>query len=284
MQQELLYAWAVAYRQAGWCVLPAINKHPILKTWKEYQTKLPTIDQVREWFSNAPDNAQIALITGKVSGVSVIDIDTHISGCAAKKGLICDCTPQKPEELLAEVGLSLTSCTGSGGYHIFCEYTDYLKNTVGMAHPQLDIRSDGGVIILPPSPHWYKDADDKYVASGKDYAWWDMVPWNENNLENLMEFPTKYKLQLLYKAKTDWVELAKGTVEGQRNVDLAALIGKLLRTFGKDSAEAAYELAWLWNKYRSDPPQSTQDFVKTFNSVAKAEFSKPNSYDRRKKR
>lgn len=286
MQRELLYAWAVAYRQAGWCVLPAENKFPLkeLGGWKKYQEKLPTLEQTKEWFTDCPQNAQIALVTGKISGVSVIDIDCHIKGCGAKKGLECDCKPESPEELLADVGLSLTSYTGSGGYHVFCEYTDYLKNTVGMAHPQLDIRSDGGIIILPPSPHWYKNRDNKYIASGKDYEWWDMAPWNQNNLENLMEFPKKYKLQLVYKSENDWVELSKGTVDGSRNIDLTKLIGKLVRTFGREDAEAAYNLAWLWNQYRSDPPQNKHDFVKTFNSVARNEFSKPNSYDRRKKR
>jgi hypothetical protein len=263
MQQEMLYAWATAYRQAGWCVLPAKNKHPILD-WKPYQEKLPSLDQVQEWFSNCPEDAQIALVTGKISDVTVIDIDTHKAGCAGKKGDECTLGCQTPEYLLSDVGYSLTSRTGSGGYHVFCEYTEYAKNSVGLAHPQLDIRSDGGIIILPPSLH----------ENGNEYAWWDMAPWTEENLKVLMPFPPKYKLQLIEKSKTDWLEITQGVGQGKRNDSLAALIGKLIKTFGMEDVGAAYEIAWLWNEHRCDPPQSEKDFRKTFDSIANAERNK----------
>ena len=258
MNQELLYAWAVAYRQAGWCVLPAKNKHPIID-WKQYQKELPSLDQVQKWFVNAPDDAQIALVTGEISGVSVIDIDIHKEGCHSKKGFECNCNPQSPEELLSEVGLSLRSRTGSGGYHVFCNYAEYLQNSVGLVHPQLDIRSDGGIIILPPSLH----------NSGNHYQWGDMIPWNKENLENLMDFPEKYKLQLIEKPKQDWSKLLKGAKQGKRNDSLAALIGKLIRTFGEEDIGAVWEIVWLWNEYRCDPKQSERDLLRTFDSIVK---------------
>ncbi len=50
------------------------SKKPALKTWKEYQTRLPTEAEAREWFSNGDKN--IAVVCGAVSGnLVVLDFD-----------------------------------------------------------------------------------------------------------------------------------------------------------------------------------------------------------------
>ncbi|MBK7552191.1 MAG: bifunctional DNA primase/polymerase [Syntrophaceae bacterium] len=43
-------------------------KEPVL-AWKEYQNRLPTEEEVTQWFTNDPD-ANIGIITGKVSNLS----------------------------------------------------------------------------------------------------------------------------------------------------------------------------------------------------------------------
>lgn len=49
------------------------SKSPAVDSWKEYQTRLPTPDELSRWFSRP---AGIALITGKVSrGLEVLDFD-----------------------------------------------------------------------------------------------------------------------------------------------------------------------------------------------------------------
>ena len=49
-------------------------KIPVIK-WREFETKLPTKDQVHHWFTMNPD-ANIGIITGKVSGIVVFDLDS----------------------------------------------------------------------------------------------------------------------------------------------------------------------------------------------------------------
>lgn len=257
---ELIYPWAVAYHQAGWCVLPARNKRPLL-SWKEYQHQRPTLAQVQDWFSEAPEDAQIALITGKVSGVTVIDIDTHKEGCASKRGGQCDCNPESPEDLASEIGMSVTSVTGSGGRHVFCKY-ESVGNSVGLAHPQLDIRSDGGIIILPPSLH----------GSGNTYEWDLLMPWNKENLGNLIAFPEQLKILLKEKAQVDWNELVKGAKEGTRNNSAAAMAGKLIKAMGREYLPAAWDLLWLWNQHKNDPPLSKRELDRTFTSIAQTEY------------
>lgn len=257
---ELIYAWAITYHQAGWCVLPAKNKRPLVP-WKEYQHERPSLDQVQTWFSEAPEDAQIALVTGKISGVTVIDVDTHKEGCASKRKLECDCNPESPEALALEYGLSLMSITGSGGRHVFCKYED-VGNSVGLAHPQLDIRSDGGIIILPPSAH----------KSGNNYAWDPMTKWSKEAIDTAIPFPPLLKVLLKNKAKVDWDVLISGVGEGSRNDSAASLAGKLLKTFYPDHQQAAWELLWLWNAHKNKPPLSDRELHTTFNSILKSEY------------
>lgn len=264
MSENLIYPWAVAYHQAGWCVLPAKNKYPLkaLGGWKQYQEKRPTLEQVQEWFCDAPEDAQIALVTGKVSGVTVIDIDTHKEGCKGKKGGPCQCEPEDPQSLAHAVGLSMQSRTGSGGYHMFCTYEN-VGNSVGLAHPQLDIRSDGGIIILPPSLH----------ESGEVYEWDRLLTWHPENIKNLLPFPPEMKKMLFKKKKTDWNLVSGGVGEGKRNDMAARMAGKLIKAFERDEIELAWNLIWAWNKLNT-PPLSDRELQRTFKSVLDSEYGK----------
>jgi len=248
--------WAKAYTKAGWVVLPARNKRPLVP-WREWQNKRPSLEQVNYWFDGCPDDCQIALVTGRMSGVTVIDIDTHKEGCQAKSSGACDCNPKSVEQLREEVGFYMTSKTGSGGAHVFFRYNKNIGNSVGLASPQLDVRSEGGIIILPPSIH----------GSGDQYEWWDMYPWMPENLQALQEFPQKYMTQLIQKPKTDWHQIVDGVGKGNRNNMGAALAGKLVSAFGKEYLDVSWDLLKLWNEHRCTPPQSEAALRATFKSI-----------------
>lgn len=269
LYKEVLEAWALAYGKIGWCVLPAKNKHPV-GDWKAYQQKLPTAEQLADWFSDVPEDAQIALITGKISGVSVLDIDCHKRGCPSKKGQICTCNPTSPEELRAKFPVTLTSKTGSGGYHLFFKYEEKLRNSVGLLHPQLDIRSDGGIIILPPSV--YK-ADE---TPRREYAWDEFVPWNLANLRNLPPFPPVLLSSLRTKEKTDWKGILSGRGLGGRNDAAAKLIGKMIIPFEESEFWALYEFIQAWNT-KNDPPLPEEELRRTFISIGTAELARRNA-------
>ena len=66
---------ALDYLRSGLCVLPAIlaEKRPALAGWKQYQRRLPTEQQVRTWFADAP---ALCVLAGAVSGhLEMIDFD-----------------------------------------------------------------------------------------------------------------------------------------------------------------------------------------------------------------
>ena len=127
-------------------VLNGFCKDPLLSYWKEYQKRLPTIKEVTEWFTQYPD-ANIAIITGRVSGIVVFDVDSE-------KGI---------EYAKAKGGFPKTVCAKTGrGFHYYLKHpgNDPIKNRVN--HDlTIDIRADGGYVVAPPSIH----------GTGRQYQW-----------------------------------------------------------------------------------------------------------------
>jgi hypothetical protein len=113
--------------------------------------------QVRAWWTRFPD-AMIGIPTGEVSGVWVLDIDVDpvkgVNGFPLWSELIAR---------NGEVPTTLTSITPRGGRHLFFLWQPQLtiKSTQGIPGDGIDIRSNGGYVILPPSTR----------ADGSQYRW-----------------------------------------------------------------------------------------------------------------
>jgi hypothetical protein len=113
--------------------------------------------QLRAWWMRFPD-AMIGIPTGESSGVWVLDIDVDpvkgINGFPLWSELIAR---------NGEVAATLTSITPRGGRHLFFLWQPQLtiKSTQGVPGDGIDIRSNGGYVILPPSIR----------ADGSQYRW-----------------------------------------------------------------------------------------------------------------
>ena len=66
---------AIAYREKlGWCIIPVRkDKKPYIQ-WQQYVHILPTLKEIEAWWTKWPD-ANLGLVTGKISNITVIDID-----------------------------------------------------------------------------------------------------------------------------------------------------------------------------------------------------------------
>ena len=66
--------------------------------------------------------------------------------------------------VLSIIGIFFRSClkarSGGDGWHCFFEYTSKLKTSTSVA-PGVDVRNDGGYIVVEPSKH----------ISGGEYLW-----------------------------------------------------------------------------------------------------------------
>src|SRR5207244_3115082 len=64
------------------------------------------------------------------------------------------------------------ACTGSGGEHIYFWHQPGMGNSVGRVGQGLDVRGDGGYVLVPPSLHrsgchyeWVTPPDQGHLAS-----------------------------------------------------------------------------------------------------------------------
>src|SRR3954453_10491209 len=96
---------AQTYLRLGYHPIPCAprEKRPLVP-WKNFQTTMPTSDQLDGWWTRTPD-ANVALVLGR--GRFAVDLD---GGDAA-------------EALLADAGIALPSeaprSRTGGGYHVF---------------------------------------------------------------------------------------------------------------------------------------------------------------------
>jgi hypothetical protein len=132
---------------------PGDGKVPSIP-WREFQTRLPTADEIREWFGRTPMN--LAVVTGAVSGVVVIDADARDALRWAVRHL--PYTPWQTET--------------ARGFHLWYRHPGlHVPNRARMATQDgrlaLDVRGDGGYVIAPGSVH----------ASGVEYQF--AGDWNE---------------------------------------------------------------------------------------------------------
>jgi len=162
---------AKKYVEQGWSVFPLhsidekgectcgepscsdAGKHPrVQRGLKEASRDLNKID---EWFGPDAPLSNIAIATGKVSGITVIDIDIGDGKFGADNWVKINKEHGEPKTLMSQ--------TGSGGMHALFKYNSALKTASNILGKGIDCRNDNGYIVAPPSMH----------RSGNKYEWVD---------------------------------------------------------------------------------------------------------------
>jgi hypothetical protein len=149
------------FEKFGFSVAPIkLDKKPYIK-WEEFQTHRATRKEIIEWWNRWP-NAMIGIVTGAISKVVVIDVDTSEGREAIEKYI--------PDSLTAP-----TCQTPTGGLHLyFCHPGKQISNNIRTV-PGCDFRGDGGYVIAPPSVN----------REGKSYAWLNGLSIDEVELPPL---------------------------------------------------------------------------------------------------
>jgi hypothetical protein len=143
-------AEALAAASRGWPVLPVVagGKVPLLKNWP----RLASIDALKvEVWSKRHSGCNFGLLCGKPSGLIVLDVDPRNGGTATLADL---------ERERGDLPATPEVATGGGGRHL------YLRHPGGrignrIIGPGLDLKADGGYVVLPGSTH----------ESGCRYRW-----------------------------------------------------------------------------------------------------------------
>jgi hypothetical protein len=243
---------ALAYLARGWSVVVVQPraKRPIVR-WQAFQRRLPAEDEVHVWLARHPD-ANLAIVTGALSGLVVLDVDPRHGGIASL---------ERWEGAYGLLPPTVESQTGGGGRHLYFSHPGReLRNRVGLA-PGLDLRGDGGVIVAPPSIH----------PSGGSYRW---IPGHSP--DDLPPAPIPPWLLEIARGEApaaagstrSWRQRAVRTVnEGERNDAVASFTGHLL-WHGIDP-EIARELMLCWNRAHCRPPLSDEEVTGTVESITR---------------
>lgn len=245
-------AAATQYAARGWSVIPieAHGKRPIV-AWQEFQRRAATADEIADWYRRSP-RANVAIVTGAVSGLVVIDVDPRHGGAESLDQLEASHDRLPP---------TVESLTGGGGRHLyFLHPHGTVRNRVAVA-PGIDVRGDGGCVVAPPSVH----------PSERPYAWRE-----RHAPEDLPLAPLPGWLRALVQEGsvrpghplTHWRALAReGVREGQRNNTIASLAGHLL-WHGVDP-DVVLEMLLAWNRSRCAPPLSDDEVARVVESITR---------------
>jgi hypothetical protein len=248
-----LLAAALRYAELGYRVFPCIpgGKTPLTK--HGFQDATTDAEQIEQWWTLHP-TANVAIAT---TGLLVIDVD------GAGNNWLVDAPERRLE--LAAAPMSLTP--GGGQHYIFRppDGRSY-RGHAGRLAPHVDVRADGGYIVVPPS----------VLAGGKGYRWGEGLALDVPPAQ-LPEPPAWLVAQLdeLATSSPTLAHVASGPAganpipEGQRNATLARLAGTMRRV-GMSQAELRAALA-VANATRCVPPMADDEVERIAASVARYE-------------
>jgi len=250
---DILFGDAVNdYTTRGWSIIPirSGDKRPLIR-WEEFQHRQPSAEEVRAWLSCWPE-AGIGIVTGRISGIVVVDIDPHHGGDASLDTL---------ERQHDHMPLTVECCSGGSGRHLYFAHPGGLvRNKVALA-AGVDLRGDGGYVVAPPSMH----------GSGARYVWRDGCGPRDMSLAPLPAWLLRSAIEEVRRAgrpASHWRRLVRdGVSEGERNNTVASLAGHLMR-HGVDGA-VVLELLLCWNRLRCKPPIHDDEVAAVIESIGR---------------
>jgi putative DNA primase/helicase len=187
-----LCAAAVGYAAHGWHVVPvrwidqdghcscengaecaSPGKHPVYKDWPHVASC--DREEVASWWRPEPEGlatnwfpfANIGIVTGRSSGIFVVDVDTYNGGDQTMGGY------ERRHSAIPETRVHYTS---RGGKHFFFKHPGFdIRNSAAkVLGTGLDIRGENGFVVAPPSigtggPYTLNPAHD--IAPADAPAW-----------------------------------------------------------------------------------------------------------------
>lgn len=242
------------YLENNYSIIPlGKDKRPAISSWTKYQTERADEAQISTWFDAMPD-ANIGIVTGAISGITVVDLD---HGKADGKVTPLDTFPA-----------TFTVRTPSGGCHLYYQYNEKIKQTANTypQFPHTDIRNDGGYVVGAGSHTSYGTNQGGLYEILRD------VP--------IAPFPTHLFTESKEgsKKKSKKITELVGVVEGDgRNVAMTSLIGKLLLTTKPDKWDEDVFPAVMNINASYKPPLSIGELTSIWDSITTKEAKRLNN-------
>lgn len=247
---------ALTYLDYGWSVIPVILrsddsgkiiKRPAIK-WQVYQDRRPSEEEVRYWFGIRQYNG-IGVVTGKISALVVVDIE---HGATTEES--------------AGIESPLESRTINDGRHVFYRWAKPISNGVRLGGKLIDIRGDGGFVVLPPSQlgtkaySWLKKAAPRDLPFLPDYL--EMMV-TQSSVQSPQT--STLKESALIPPQVDGYPSAK---EGERNSTAAKVAGSLCANITPKLWEVAgWPALCRWNQTHCTPPLAHEELRQVWTSI-----------------
>jgi hypothetical protein len=235
---------ATAYSLRGWSIVPVKSgKKEVAVPWTEFQKRVPTPDELRQWFAGTGAFCVFAVVLGPISGrLACRDFDI---------GKSYDDWAEKYHEWAC---LLPTVRTAKGAHVYFRMATaSPLANASIIKYKDGELRIARGICLLPPCLH----------PTGHRYEW--IIPLPPGPLTEIdpCEIGMQGELAVL---KDEKGQIPDKIVGGQRNNTLTRIAGIMRRP---GLSQAAIEAALhKENADRCDPPLSDDEVESIARSVA----------------
>lgn len=214
------------------------SKRPLI-LWKEFQSRLPTNEEVMQWWARWP-NAKLGLVCGAISdNLAVLDVDDVELGVKLLEQLQKHCPVNQ---------------TPSGGLHIFFREEE-ASNSGPLVPGVADIKAEAGYVIVPPSEGYQKLNDIHEPLS----------------IPSLREYAETLLAGHGHTVQTEKpkIDLSEKLAEGSRNETLTRIAGQLRRD-GMNENDI-YETITSVNDKRCDPALPDDEVRAIARSVSRYE-------------
>ena len=221
--------WASRLIVAGVNVIPIRprDKRPAVATWKPYQDA-PMIESfsadqldryVLSWWGGKRPHG-LAALTGAYADLVVVDVDSP----AAREAVVAMC---------GEWPRTTEVSTAKGSHLWFAHPGNRVPNRVRVADVPLDVRADGGYVLVPPSIH----------PSGVRYRW-ERWLWPPPQMpEALRELLWKKPIPLDQQNTRSVVHSANGYANAALEREAAAVVDAAVGMRNDTLNRAAFALA-----------------------------------------
>lgn len=209
-------------------IIPVRGKIPIGK-WKQYQKTPADEAQIRKWFDGKDIN--IGIVTGKVSNLSIVDIDD--------KTLY--------NQAIIDYGDTPIQVQTGKGYHLYYQYAEGVKNRANVKKG-IDVRSEGGYVVAPGSTH---ESGAVYAMRTEGCLAEAVVKLPQFPREKFEEPENKLDLEV----KPEPVQIqpeTKNIISGARNDSITKAVGRWAKAGLK--FDDIYTLAYNLNAKECSPP------------------------------
>jgi hypothetical protein len=246
---------ALAYAKRGLHVFPCQPRGKVPACARGVSDATTDHNLIAKWWDAIPD-CNIGAACGEKSGIFVVAIDAGEAEAALAQ----------LEKLHGALPPTVESITPRGRHAFFSWPDRVVKNSASKVGPNIDVRGQGGYVLVPPSIH----------PSGRPYAWSvDSASIFAAAPDWLLDLIAAKPAPRSVTPPEQWRELAQGVSKGARNCSLACLAGLLLRR----RIDAVVVLALLqgFNARDCSPPLPEEDVCRIVDSICGREFQRRNN-------